>query len=163
MVLNAIIEMTKTRVPIVGWARQAMSAGALPLAACHAAFAPPHAQLGGFGTTLAVCDGAMPHVKCSSQAKYKWPDSSPAPWHDDFTFCQNGDGERVQADLDRDYERALDQAGRYTGTSQKRLRPYLDGRVLTARQARRLGLINEICEEDEAYDVLLKLVRNSVC
>jgi ClpP class serine protease len=158
MLIHSLIAMARESMPVVGWARQAMSAGVLPLAACDASFSHPYGQLGGFGCVQGVCDGTAPKTMCSSQSPWKWPGGEPVAWLDP-TYACNGDGKRIQADLDASYERDLAQLAAYTGTPLRRLRSYMDGRILTPRQARRVGLIDATAFEDAAMGRLVTLLK----
>ena len=156
--LDALIAMCKTRMPVVSWVRQGLSAATLPIASCEAAFSHPCAELGGFGIVRGVCDGRNPRTMVNRQSPHKLDGLDPLPLLD-LTFCRNGDAMAIQRDIDKIYEVALGQLATYTGTNADRLRRYMDGRVLTSRQARRIGLIDKIGFEHEAYDHLTTLMK----
>jgi ClpP class serine protease len=92
----------------------------------------------------------------NSQSPHKLDGADPLPWLE-ISYCRNGDAKGIQRDLDNSYEQDLSQLVRYTGTNPNRLRAYMDGRILTPRQALRIGLIDDIGYEDAAYRRLLTL------
>lgn len=76
-----------------------------------------------------------------------------------YTFVSNGDAREVQEDLDRNYERGLENLAGYLKTDPDRLRAHMDGRLLTGQEGMEIGLIDAVCPECDAYDHLLKLIQ----
>lgn len=157
-VLHGLVLLAGTKMPVVGWVRQhCYSAGVLPLTACDVSCCSQFGHVGGFGICQGVCDGSTPETLVSIQSPQKIQPGTFYPF-EHREFARNGDAERIQAELDKDYESDFRRIQNYTKADPQLLREYLDGRLLTPQEGMKIGLIDKIATEDTAYAKLLQLV-----
>jgi protease IV len=149
-----IIEARHNGTPTVAYIRQAHSAALLPCLAADQTFIAPNGEMGGFGSLLPWCDGERPDVLVSKAT----PKKCTASWPPMMLITSDEARNQLQAMLDGEFESNLQWVARHSGCDVEQLRPLMDGRVLTAREALDAGLVTGVLpHEGLVYEILFNM------
>lgn len=155
--LERLTLVAKQTMPVVAYVRSALSTAIIPALAADVTLGAPDCTCGCFGNIRVFCSGSAPQVITNSQSPLKFEGGTP-PWPPE-SVGDEGDLDRLRAVADRVAEDDIRLIAGYCARPVEHLRPFLDGRVLDADEALAAGLINRVCNEDEAYEKLLKLIQ----
>jgi hypothetical protein len=153
--LERLLLVARQKMPVISYVRQAQSTCVLPSLVSDRVYGDQNAICGGVGMIFFTCDGSTPTMVINSQSPRKH-EGRPPTWPP-RNFADEAKRLRLQEIADRQYEKDIELAAGYCCQPVDALRPYLDGRPLTAGESLKCGLLNRICSEDAAYAALLKM------
>lgn len=157
--VERLILAAKGRMPVLAYVKSAMSAALIPALAAHWTCGDHMAVLGAFGMAFPACDGQRPFMIINKQSPEKFGPKPPRLLPRVFIESSKH-RERLQGLANRQYNLDLSLLVMYSGVSVEQLRPYLDGRAMIAREALAAGLLDKVCTQNEAYDFLVREIRN---
>lgn len=160
--LERLILLAKEKMPVVSFIQgDAASAALIPAVAADLTCGDHTAILGGFGMAFQACDGQQPCMIINEQSPEKFGVTPPRV-HPTVFIESEEHRQRLQNLVNRQWDRDLSLLVAYSGVSTERLRPYLDGRMMIAREALAAGLLDEICKEGEAYKKVVRLATKRI-